>query len=111
MTNSKTPSQIFDGEKSCFHRGDYFLTRGDADALKKAWERFEVRARVTLQMVDLSNRFTQVANIAETIVNYLMGDDKEHRSDEFENDYQLDSDVETFESLTSKTIRPTTTAS
>jgi hypothetical protein len=104
-------TQIFDGEKSFFHHGDYFPTRGDADALKKARERFEVRARVILQMVDLSNRFTQVANIAETIINYLMGDDEEHRRDEFENDYQLDSDVETLESLTSKKIRPTHTAS
>ena len=104
-------TQIFDGEKTFFHHGDYFSTRGDADALKKAWERFEVRSRVTLQMVDLSNRFTQVANIAETIINYLMGDDEEHRRDEFENDYQLDSDVETFESLTGKKIRPTHTAS
>jgi hypothetical protein len=30
-----------------------------------------------------------------------------HLRDEFGNDYQLDSDVETFESLTGKKIRPT----
>ena len=99
-------TQIFDGERSYFHHGDYFPTRGDADALKKAWERFEVRARFTLQMIDLSNRFTQVVNIAEAIINTLMGDDEDHRRDEFENDYELDSDVETFENFTGKKIRP-----
>ena len=99
-------TQIFDGEKSFFHHGNYFPTRGDADALKKAWERFEVCSRVTLQMVDLSNRFTQVANIAETIINYLMGDDEEHRRDGMGRTTTQHFDVETFESLTGKKIRP-----
>ena len=68
--------------------------------------------RHSLQMpLHSSVEVKEVANIAETIINYLMGDDEEHRRDEFENDYQLDSDVETFESLTGKKIRPSQTAS
>ena len=51
-------------------------------------------------------RLAEVADIAETIIKTLMGDDEEHLRDEFENDYQLDSDVETFENLTGKKIRP-----
>ena len=53
-----------------------------------------------------ASRLKQVADIAETIIKTLMGDDEEHRRDEFENDYQLDSDVETFEQLTGKVDPP-----
>ncbi len=108
--------QIFDGvQKPYFYQGDYFTKTNDsapiahppdAEALCKAWARFEERTRRTLQMESLEHRLKHVADIAETIINTLMGDDEEHRRDEFENDYQLDSDVETFENLTGKKIRP-----
>jgi hypothetical protein len=113
--------QIFDGaQKPYFHHGDYFTKTNDsapiahppsAEALCKAWARFEERARRSLQMRSLERQVKEVADIAETIINALMGDDEEHRRDEFENDYQLDSDVETFEQLTGKKIRPSQTAS
>jgi hypothetical protein len=113
--------QIFDGvQKPYFDQGDYFTKTNDsapiahppaAEALCKAWARFEERARRSLQMRSLERQVKEVADLAETIINYLMGDDEEHRRDEFENDYQLDSDVETFESLTGKKIRPSQTAS
>ena len=48
----------------------------------------------------------QVADVAETIINYLLPEDEDDCRDTFENDYQLDSDVETFENLTGKKIRP-----
>ncbi len=53
-----------------------------------------------------AKRLTEVADIAETIINYLLPDDQDNCRDTFENDYQLDSDVETFENLTGKRIRP-----
>ncbi len=108
-------TQIFEGGRSWYHQGDYFTKTNDsgpvvhpqnAEPLKKAWERFEARTRLALNMPDHAERLKQVADIAETIINSLMGDDEEHRRDEFENDYQLDSDVETFEQLTGKVIRP-----
>ena len=112
--------QIFDGvQKPYFYQGDYFVKTNDsapvayppsAEGLCKAWARFEERTRRTLQMESLEHKLKQVADIAETIINTLMGDDEEHRRDEFENDYQLDSDVETFEAFTGKTIRPITSS-
>jgi hypothetical protein len=108
--------QIFDGvQKPYFDQGDYFVKTNDsapvanppAKALSKAWARFEERVRRSLQMDAVpEKRLAEVADIAETIIKTLMGDDEEHLRDEFENDYQLDSDVETFENLTGKKIRP-----
>jgi hypothetical protein len=108
-------TQIFDGvQKPYFHQGDYFVKTNDsapvanppAEALCKAWARFEERVRRSLQMPKPDQKVRQVADIAETIIRTRMGDDEEHLRDEFANDYQLDSDVETFENLTGKTIRP-----
>ena len=109
-------TQIFDGvQKPYFHQGDYFVKTNDsapvahppADALCKAWARFEERVRRSLQMDAVpAKRLAEVADIAETIINYLLRDDEEDCRDTFENDYQLDSDVETFENLTGKKIRP-----
>jgi hypothetical protein len=114
-------TQIFDGvQKPYFDQGDYFTKTNDsapiahppgAEALCKAWARFEERARRSLQLRSLERQVKEVADIAETIINTLMGEDEERRRDEFENDYQLDSDVETFESLTGKKIRPPQIAS
>jgi hypothetical protein len=109
-------TQVCDGvRKPYFHQGDYFTKTNDsapiahppsAEALCKAWARFEERARRSLQMPSHERKLKEVADIAESIINTLMGDDEDHRRDEFENDYQLDSDVETFENFTGKKIRP-----
>ena len=109
-------TQICDGvQKPYFHQGDYFPKTNDsapvahppgAEALCKAWARFEERARRSLQMRSLERQVKEVADIAEAIINTLLGDDEEDRRDQFENDYQLDSDVETFEHFTGKKIRP-----
>jgi hypothetical protein len=106
-------TQIFDGaQKPYFHQGDYVpklegsQAMPPAEALVKAWARFEERVRRTLQLPRPDQKAQQIADIAETIIKTLMGDGEEHLRDEFENDYQLDSDVETFENLTGKTIRP-----
>jgi hypothetical protein len=109
-------TQIHDGvQKPYFHQGDYFVKTNDsapvanppAEALCKAWARFEERTRRSLSMEPPpARKLAEVGDIAETIIKTLMGDDEEHLRDEFANDYQLDSDVETFENLTGKTIRP-----
>ena len=109
-------TQIHDGvQKPYFHQGDYFVKTDDsapvahppAEALCKAWARFEERVRRSLQMgAGSAKRLAEVADIAETIINYLLPDDEDDCRDTFENDYQLDSDVETFENLTGKKIRP-----
>lgn len=109
--------QIFDGvQKPYFHQGNYFVKTNDsapvahppgAEGLCKAWARFEARVRRSLQMAKPDYKVREVADIAETIIKTIMGDDEEHLRDELENDYQLDSDVETFENLTGKKIRPT----
>jgi len=59
-----------------------------------------------LQLRSLEPQVKEVADIAETIINYLLPDDEDDCRDTFENDDQLDSDVETFEDLTGKKIRP-----
>ena len=107
--------QIFDGaQKPYFHQGDYFVKTNDsapiahppAEALCKAWARFEERTRRTLQMESLGAEAQGGRGHRGDDHQTLMGDDEEHCRDEFENDYQLDSDVETFENLTGKKIRP-----
>jgi hypothetical protein len=109
-------TQIVDGvQKPYFHQGDYFVKTNDSaliahppgvEGLCKAWARFEERVRRSLQMPEPDQKVRQVADIAETIINYLLPDDEDDCRDTFENDYQLDSDVETFENLTGKKIRP-----
>ena len=109
-------TQIVDGvQKPYFHQGDYFVKTNDSaliahppgvEGLCKAWARFEERVRRSLQMPKPDQKVRQVADIAETIINYLLPDDEDDCRDTFENDYQLDSDVETFENLTGKKIRP-----
>jgi hypothetical protein len=108
--------QIFDdAQKPYFDQGDYFTKTKDsapiahppgALGLCKAWARFEERVRLSLQMSKPDQKVRQVADIAETIINYLLPDDEDDCRDTFENDYQLDSDVETFENLTGKKVRP-----
>jgi hypothetical protein len=103
------------GKKPWYHQGDYFKKRGDArttrdsdaDALRKAWARFEERARRSLRMEPPpAKRLAEVADIAETIIKTLLPDDEDDCRDMINDDYQLQSDIETFEQLTNKVIQP-----
>jgi hypothetical protein len=103
------------GRDSWYHQGDYFPKRSDsatpdesdAVALRKAWARFEERARRSLCVEPPpAKRLAEVADIAETIINALLPDDEDDRRDLIDDDYQLQSDIETFEELTGKVIKP-----
>ena len=79
----------------------------DAEALRKAWARFEERARHSLRMEPPpAGRLAEVSDIAETIINALLPDDEDDCRDLIGDDYQLQSDIETFEQLTGKVIQP-----
>ena len=79
----------------------------DAEALRKAWARFEERARRSLRMEPPpAKRLAEVADIAETIINALLPDDEHDRRESIDDDYQLESDIATFEELTGKAIKP-----
>ncbi len=67
----------------------------------------EERARRSLNMEPTpARKLAEVADIAETIINTLLPDDEDDRRDLIADDYQLQSDVETFEQLTGKVIQP-----
>jgi hypothetical protein len=103
------------GKKPWYHHGDYFPKRGDAptaqesdsEALRRAWARFEERARRSLRMEPPpARRLAEVSGIAESIINALLPEDEDDRRDLIGEDYQLESDIETFEQITGKVIRP-----
>ena len=109
-------TEVFEpGKEPWYHQGDYFPKRSDAptaeesdaEALRKAWARFEERARRSLRMEPPpAKRLAEVSDIAETIINTLLPDDEDDRRDLIDDDYQLQSDIETFEQLTGKVIQP-----
>jgi hypothetical protein len=97
------------------HQGDYFPKRSDATttdksfaaALRKAWARFEERTRLSLRMdPPPAKRLAQVSDIAEAIIKTLLPDDEDDRRDVINEDYQLESDIDTFEYFTGKVIQP-----
>jgi hypothetical protein len=103
------------GKEPWYHQGDYFTKRGDAPtalesdaaALRKAWARFEERARRSPRMESPpAKRLAEVADIAESIINALLPEDEDERRELIGDDYQLESDIETFEQLTGKVIQP-----
>jgi hypothetical protein len=103
------------GKEPWYHQGDYFTKRddvataeeSDAEAWRKAWARFEERARRSLRMEPPpAKRLAEVADIAESIINTLLPDDEDDCRDLIGDDYQLESDIETFEQLTGKVIQP-----
>lgn len=53
-----------------------------------------------------AKRLTEVADIAETIIKTLLPDDEDDCRDLINDDYQLESDIETFEHFTGKLIQP-----
>ncbi len=98
-----------------YHQGDYFAKRNDAAtaeesdaaALRKAWARFEERVRRSLRMDPPPvKRLAQVADIAEAIIKTLLPEDEDDCRDLINDDYQLESDIETFEHFTGKAIQP-----
>jgi hypothetical protein len=102
-------------KKPWYHHGDYFPKRNDAPtakesdaiALRKAWTRFEERARRSLRMEPPpAKKLAEIADIAETIINALLPEDEGERRDLIDDDYQLNSNIETFEQLTKKVIQP-----
>jgi hypothetical protein len=103
------------GKEPWYHQGDYFTKRddlptaeeSDAEAWRKAWARFEERARRSLRIEPPpAKRLAELADIAESIINALLPDDNDDRRDLIDDDYQLQSDIETFEELTGKAIKP-----
>jgi hypothetical protein len=102
-------------KKPWYHQGDYFSKRNDAAtavesgafAICKAWARFEERARRSLRMdPPPSKRMAEVADIAETIIKTLLPDDEDECRDLIDDDYQVKSDIETFEHFTGKRVHP-----
>ena len=53
-----------------------------------------------------TKRLVEVVDIAESIINALLPDDEDDCRDLIGDDYQLQSDIETFEQLTGKRIQP-----
>ena len=53
-----------------------------------------------------AKRLTQVSDIAETIVKTLLPDDEDDCREMINEDYQLKSDIDTFEHFTGKVIQP-----
>ena len=103
------------GKKPWYHQGDYFPKRSDTPTaeesdtlqLRKAWARFEERVRRSLRMdPPPAKRLAEVADIAEPIIKTLLPDDEEDCRDLINDDYQLKSDIETFEHFTGKVIQP-----
>ena len=103
------------GKKLWYHQGDYFAKRccappareSDAEVLRRAWARFEERARHSLGMDPPPAKWlAEVSDIAESLINALLPDDEDDRRDLIGDDYQLESDIETFEELTGKVIKP-----
>lgn len=93
-------------KKPWYHQGNYIPKRdGEKEALWRAWEVFEKRSRLALGMdPPATDRLKRVADIAESIINSLLPDDNEDRTEQVEDDYQLKSDLDTFEHYTSKSL-------
>jgi hypothetical protein len=103
------------GRKPWYHHGDYFRKdnktpsahESDAEAPRKPWSRFEERARRSLNMErPPAQRLAEVSDVAESIINALLPEDSDDRRDIIGADYQLESDIETFEQFTGKAIQP-----
>jgi hypothetical protein len=109
-------TEVYESDKKpWYHQGDYFpkpsdaarADESDAVALRKAWARFDERVRRALRMdPPPDKRLAQVADIAEAIIKTLLPDDEDDCRDIISDDYQLKSDIETFEYFTGKVIQP-----
>jgi hypothetical protein len=109
-------THVFETRKKPWrHQGDCFPKRGDAptagesdgEALRKAWARFEEGDRRSLGMKPPPvKRLAEVSDIAESIINALLPEDQDDRRDLIDEDYPLQSDIETFEQVTGQMIKP-----
>ena len=108
-------TQIFDGvQKPYFHQGDYFVKKNDsapvghppADALCKAWARFEERTRRTMQMPSLQDRLNRMQELAETIITLSLPDDEENCLEFIKGDPELQQAISDWEGLTGKDLWP-----
>jgi hypothetical protein len=109
-------TEVFEPDKKpWYHQGDYFPKQNDAPTaeeseaapLRKAWARFEERARCSLHMdPPPAKRLAEVTDIAETIIKTLLPDDEDDCRDLINDDYQLECAIETFEYFTGKVIHP-----
>ena len=97
----------FGATRGMHRNGAGTAKESDATALGKAWARFEERVRHSLRIDSPpAKRLAEVTDIAETIINTLLPEDEDDRRELIEDDYQLESDIETFEQLTGKVIPP-----
>ena len=109
-------TEVFEpGKEPSYHQGDYFpkqsdalsAEESDAAALCKAWARFDERVRRSRRIYPPpAKRLAEVSDIAETIIKTLLPDDEDDCRDPMNDDYQLKSDIETFEHFTGKAIQP-----
>jgi hypothetical protein len=109
-------TEVFEpGMKPWYHQGDYFPNRNgagtggesDVEALRDARVCFEERTRRSLGMEPPpAKRLAGVADVAESIINALIPKGKDDCRDFIGDDYQLKSDIETFELLTGMAIKP-----
>jgi hypothetical protein len=53
-----------------------------------------------------ARRLAEVSDIAESIINALLPEDEDGRRERIGEDYQLQSDIETFEQFGGKVIQP-----
>ena len=75
--------------------------------MRKAWARFGKRARRSIGIKPPpARRLAEVSDIAESIIKALLPGDKDKRRELIDDDYQLQSDIETFEELAGKVIQP-----
>jgi hypothetical protein len=99
--------QIFeDNGIGYFHQGNYVPKKDNpAEALATAWGHFDRRTRSALNMPEPAEKTLKaVADIAEEIIEALLPDDIHDRADQIRDDYMLESNIETFENLTGKSL-------
>jgi hypothetical protein len=95
------PGRLVQDERRCANPED-----AGAEALRKAWIRFEERTRRSLSTdPPPAERMAEIANIAESIINALLPDDADNRREVIDDDYRRQSDVETFAQLIGKVIQ------
>lgn len=93
------------GKPSRYDDGDYFgwgdYNNDPKEAQWKAWERFEERTRRLLGMdAPPSKRLKEAGDIAQQIIDELLPDDPESRTEQVEEDYMLKSNLDSFEAFT-----------
>jgi arylsulfatase A-like enzyme len=100
-------TEVHEPEKKPWYcQGNYVQKRPDEhDAIRRAWKHFERRSRHALSLAPPPEEtLKHVSDIAETIIKTLLPEDAEERNELIRDDYQLESDLETFEQLTGKSL-------